>query len=316
MHRGIMCPMKGTIEIGAVELFVRVAELRSFRAAGAALGVPRSTVSRRVAELESALGVRLFHRTTRRVELTSAGRSYLHACGPAIGTIMEAGRALATRSEDATGRLRVTAPVMLGESMLGEAVTEFLTRYPEVELELVLTDRHVDLVAEKFDLAFRSGTLKDTSIVARELWRGELRCYASREYLRGHGTPRIPRDLRRHECILSTPLAARGLWMFRANGRGTEVPVRGRLIVNSIRLAVEAAVRGLGIVRVPGGARAIEMLGENQLVEVLDAYAPPARPLYAVHAGGGRVSPAARAFLEIAKSHLERLGGQLAATRN
>src|SRR5579862_1554740 len=105
-----MCPMGETIEIGAVEIFVRVAELRSFRAAGDALGVPRSTVSRRVAELESALGTRLFHRTTRHVELTSAGKTYLRACGPALGAIVEASRALATRSEDVDTavRLRVT----------------------------------------------------------------------------------------------------------------------------------------------------------------------------------------------------------------
>src|SRR5712671_6240003 len=107
---GIMCPMNGTIEIDAVELFVRVAELRSFRAAGDALGVPRSTVSRRIAGLEGALGTRLFHRTTRHVELTSAGRTYLGACGPAVGTIVEAGRSLATKPEEAAGRLRVTAP--------------------------------------------------------------------------------------------------------------------------------------------------------------------------------------------------------------
>lgn len=307
--------MSGTIEIGAVELFVRIAESGSFRAAGDALGVPRSTVSRRVAELESALGARLFHRTTRRVELTGAGRTYLRACGPALGTILEAGRSLATGPEDATGRLRVTAAVTLAETFLGEAITEFLTRYAQIQLELVLTDRHVDLVKEKFDLAFRSGTLRDTSIVARELWRGELRCFGSREYLRDRGTPRTPRDLGRHDCILFTPLAPRGRWTFRSRGRAMEVPVGGRLIVNSIPLAAQAAVRGLGIARLPGGARALERLAATQLVEVLEAYAPPARPLYAVHAGGGRVSPAARAFLDIAKRHLERLGGRSAATR-
>src|ERR1700748_1964370 len=106
-----MSSMNGTTEIGAVELFVRVAELLRFRAGGDALGVPRSTVSRRVAELEAALGTRLFHRTTRHVELTSAGKTYLRACGPAIGTIVEAGRALATPPEDTAGRVRVTAPV-------------------------------------------------------------------------------------------------------------------------------------------------------------------------------------------------------------
>jgi DNA-binding transcriptional LysR family regulator len=299
--------MNGTIEIGAVELFVRVAELRSFRAAGDLLGVPRSTVSRRVAELESALGARLFHRTTRHVELTSAGKNYLRACGPALGAIVAAGRALATRAEDTAGRLRVTAPVTLAEAVLGEAVAECLTLHPQLRLELVLTDRQVDLVAEKFDLAFRTGTLRDTSVVARELWRAQLRCFASREYLRGHGTPRAPRDLRRHECVLFAPLAPRGRWTFRSRGHAMEVPVRGRLVVNSIPLAMQAAARGLGIARLPG-ALVMEGLAANQLVEVLAAYAPPPRPVYAVYPSGGGISPAARAFVEIARRHLERLG--------
>src|SRR6266403_1791712 len=286
---GIMCPMNGTIEIGAVELFVRVAEL------------------------ESALGTRLFHRTTRHVELTSAGKTYFRACGPALGAIMEAGRAIATTSEDTAGRLRVTAPVTLAERLLGEVVAECLARHTQMRLELVLTDRHVDLVGEKFDLAFRSGTLKDTSVVAHELWRGQLRCFASREYLHERGTPVSPRDLAKHDCILFTPLAPRGRWTFRSRGRALEVPVRGRLVVNSIPLAFEAAARGLGIAQLPG-AIVIEGLAANQLVEVLNAYAPPPRPFYAVHASGGRVSPAARAFLEIAKRHLERIGGKAPAT--
>jgi hypothetical protein len=120
--------------------------------------------------------------------------------------------------------------------------------------------------------------------VAHELGRGQLRCFASREYLRDRGTPLTPSDLRRHECILFTPFAPRGRWTFRSRGRAMEVPVRGRLVVNSLPLAIEAAARGLGIARLPG-ALVIEGLAANQLVEVLDAYAPPAR-FYAVHASG------------------------------
>jgi DNA-binding transcriptional LysR family regulator len=298
--------MSGTIALDAVELFVRVAELRSFRAAGDALGVPRSTVSRRIGELEGALGARLFHRTTRHVELTSAGKTYLRACGPALGTILEAGRALSTSSEETAGRLRVTAPVTLGEGLLGDVVAECLARHPQMSVELVLTDRQVNLVEEKFDLAFRSGTLKDTSIVAHKLGRAQPRCFAAREYLRDRGTPRTPRDLLRHECILFTPLAPRGRWTFRSRGRTVEIPVRGRLVVNSIPLALDAAARGFGVVRVPGAL--VVGLAAEQLVEVLDAYAPTPRPAYAVHPSGGRVAPAARVFLEIAKRHLERHG--------
>jgi DNA-binding transcriptional LysR family regulator len=301
--------MDGTVQIDAVELFVRVAELRSFHAAGEALGVPRSTVSRKIAELEGALGTRLFHRTTRHVALTSAGDVYLRACGPALNTIVEAGRVVAKKPESAAGSLRLTAPVTLAETLLAEVIAEYLGRHSQSRLELVLTDRHVDLVAEKFDLAFRTGTLKDTSIVAHELGRGRQRCFASREYLRHHGAPITPRDLRRHECILFTPFAPQGRWTFRARGRAVEIPVRGRFVVNSIPLVLDAAARGLGVARLPE-ALVIEGLAAHQLVEVLEAYAPPARPIYAVHASGGRVSPAGRAFLEIAKRRLERLGGQ------
>jgi len=269
--------------------------------------MPRSTVSRRISELERALGTRLLQRTTRRVELTSAGKTYQRACSPALETILEAGRALSTSSEETAGRLRVTAPVTLGERLLGDVVAECLARHPRMSIELVLTDRHVELVAEKFDLGFRSGTLKDTSVVAHELGRAQPRCFAAREYLRDRGTPRTPRDLLRHDCILFTPLAPRGRWTFRSRGRTVEVPVRGRLVVNSIPLALDAAMRGLGIVRVPG-ALGVEGLAAKQLVEVLDTYAPPPRPAYAVHPSGGRVAPAARVFLEIAKRHLERHG--------
>ena len=299
--------MQGTIDVGAVELFVRVAELRSFRGAADALGVPRSTVSRRINELERALDTRLLQRTTRRVELTSAGKAYLRACSPAIGTIQEAGRALSTSAEETAGRLRVTAPVTLGEGLLGDVVAECLARHPQMSIELVLTDRQVELVEEKFDLAFRSGTLKDTSLVAHELGRAQLRCFAASEYLRDRGTPRTPRDLLRHDCILFTPLAPRGRWTFRSRGRTVEVPVRGRLVVNSIPLALDAAMRGVGIVRVPGALVVEGLAAKQQLVEVLDTYAPPPRPAYAVHPSGGRVAPAARVFLEIARRHLERL---------
>jgi DNA-binding transcriptional LysR family regulator len=297
--------MHGTIEVGAVELFVRVAELQSFRGAADALGVPRSTVSRRISELERALGTRLLQRTTRRVELTSAGKTYLRACSPALSTIVEAGRALSTSSEETAGRLRVTAPVNFGEGLLGDVLAECLARHPQMNIELVLTDRHVDLVAEKFDLAFRAGTVKDASLVAHELGRAQLRCFATREYLHDRGTPLRPRDLLRHECIVFTPHAPRGRWTFRSRGRTVGVPVRGRLVVNSIPLALDIAMRGLGIVRVAGAA-VVAGPAANKLVEVLESYVPPPRPAYAVHPSGGRVAPAARVFLEIAKRHLER----------
>jgi DNA-binding transcriptional LysR family regulator len=156
------------------------------------------------------------------------------------------GAQLATRSEDTAGRLRVTAPVTLAETLLGEVVAECLARHPQMRLELV---PHRSAYGSRGrEVRPRSnGDAEDTSVVAHELERRQLRCFASREYLRDRGTPLTLRDLRRHECILFAPLAPRGRWTFRSRARAMEVPARGRLVVNSIPLAIEAAARGLGI---------------------------------------------------------------------
>jgi len=220
-----------------------------------------------------------------------------------LGVLLHQGPHLLLRHVQGADDLGIGSLEELG--VLGDVVAEGVARHPQVGIELLLTDRPVELVEEKFDLGFRAGKLKDTSLVAHELGRAQPRCFATREYLRDRGTPRTPRDLLRHDCILFTPQAPRGRWMFRSRGKTLEVPVRGRLVVNSIPLARDAAMRGLGIVRLPR-ALLVEGLAAKQLVEVLDTYAPPPRPAYAVHPSGGRVTPAARVFLEIAKRHLER----------
>ena len=187
-------------------------------------------------------------------------------------------------------------------------------RHPQMQLELVLTDRHVDLAEEKFDLAFRSGTLKDTSVVAHELGRGQLRCFASREYLRERGTPLTPRDLRRHECIVFAPFAPRG-----GAGRSVRaaVPWRSRCAHGSSSTACRSRSRpqregsALPVFREQPPSKASRPISSSRCSMRMCRL----RGLYAVHASGGRVSPVARAFLEVAKKHLERLGWQARATR-
>lgn len=295
--------MHGTIDLEAVRLFVQVAEEASFRAAAEALAVPRSTVSRRILALEDALGARLLMRTTRKVTLTEAGSAYLKACRPAMNALDEAWRALSEGVAETRGRLRVTAPVTFGEGFLGAALADYAASHPRVSVEVVLTDRYVDLIHEGFDVAFRTGAVKDTSLVARELGRTSLRCFASRAYLGARGVPRRPRDLARHDAILFSPLASDGRWTFRERARTIRVPVAGRLQVNSLPLARDLALRGLGVVRLPGvGTGGAD--GEPPLVEVLARYAPPSRPVYVVHPSGGHASPRGRAFIELATKHL------------
>lgn len=300
--------MRGTIDLGAIGLFVQVAELASFRGAADALGVPRSSVSRRVAELEEQLGTRLLQRTTRKVTLTDAGAAYLKACGPSIESLREAARALTQEANEARGRLRVTAAITFGERFLGPVISEYLDSNPHVTLDLVLTDRYVDVIQEGFDLAFRAGSVRDPSLTARELGRARLRCFASEEYLHRRGTPRSPRDLADHDCVIYGPLAQGGRWSFHVNGRTANIAVRGRVTVNSLRLAVEAAQRGLGIVRLPANPAVdftFDSGAKGKLVEVLASYGSPPSPVFAVYQSGGLAPPRLRTFLDVAMRHLE-----------
>jgi DNA-binding transcriptional LysR family regulator len=294
--------------LDAIGVFVQVAEAASFRQAAEALGVPRSTVSRKVAELEAQLGARLLRRTTRSVTLTDAGSAYLRACRPALGALGEAARAISHGALEARGRLRVTAAGAFGERFLGAIVEEYLRENPRVEVEVLLTDRYVDLVQEGFDVAFRAGVVGDPSLVARELARSSLRCVASKSYLERRGTPRRPADLAEHECIVYAPLAARGRWTFRTRGRTVHVPVHGRLVVNSLPLALDAAVRGLGVTRVPS-ALANEAIASGAVVELLSAHAPPATPLYLLYPSGTQTTARVHGFLAIVKKHLTMSGG-------
>lgn len=288
------------MNLDAIRVFVQVAEVASFRRAAEALGVPRSTVSRKVAELEAQLGARLLKRTTRSVTLTDAGGAYLRACQPALGALGAAAQAISRGALEARGRLRVTASVSFGDRYLGAIIEAYLRENPQVEVEVLLADRYVDLVQEGFDLAFRAGAVGDPSLVARELARSSLCCVASAAYLQRRGTPRRPALLAEHDCIVYPPLADRARWTFRTRGHTVHVAVRGRLVVNSLPLALDAAVRGLGITRVPS-VLAGEAIASGAVVELLAAHAPPSAPFYLLYPVGTQTTPRVQAFLAMAR---------------
>lgn len=292
--------MGETIDLEAVRAFVQVARRASFRGAAESMGVPRATVSRRVARLESQLGTRLLHRTTRRVTLTEAGAEYLRECEPAIGALQEAALAVAEKRATPRGRLRLTAPVMLGERLLGPVVLEYLERYPEVTVDVVLSERQLDILDEGFDLAIRAGQLADSSLAVRGLGGATIRCYAAPAYLALRGRPRRPAELgtAMHECVIHPPLARAGRWTFRGRRGPIEVPVTGRLTVNSLALSVSAAIEGLGVVRLPD-LFAREHQASGALEEVLATFAPPANRLHAVYPSRLHVPARVRAFLEL-----------------
>ncbi|MBE02792.1 LysR substrate-binding domain-containing protein [Marinobacter lutaoensis] len=230
-----------------VSEFVAVVEAGSFTAASRRLGISTAQVSRQVSALEERLGTRLLYRTTRRVSMTEAGQVYYRHCRPLLDGLTEAEQAVTELQQVPRGLLRMTAPVTYGENIVAPLVNDFLARYPDLEVDLVLTNRRLDLVAEGVDLAIRAGQLEDSTMVARRLASRAFHVCASPEYLAVHGEPRTLADLDRHQCLRGTL----DIWRFQEQGQPRQVRVQGRLHCNSGWALVDAALKGLGIVQLP-----------------------------------------------------------------
>jgi DNA-binding transcriptional LysR family regulator len=284
---------------GAILSFVEVVKQRSFRGAARELGLSKSTVSQRVALLEEQLDVRLLSRTTRSVQLTDIGATYYREVAPALDALRSAESLVGQLSARPTGRLRMTAPFEFGQSQLGEALPIFTTRYPEVELDLYLTDRSVNLVEEGFDLAVRVGPLSDSSLITRHIGEPQqVRVFASPSYVRKHGAPRSPAELAGHRCLAMSGAREPTAWMFQIAGRLRAVKVTPCLAVNSFQVLTALAIAGVGVLRAPLRFVA-EALAARKLRELLAPYAPPARPTLAVYPSARNVSPALRAMVDV-----------------
>jgi DNA-binding transcriptional LysR family regulator len=225
-------------------LFVEVVKARSFRRAAEAIGMPNSTLSRRISALEKAIGLRLLHRTTRKIELTEAGQLYFERSKRIVDEARLAHEQLGEMLAQPSGLLRVSLPVDFGTIYLAPLVAEFARRYPGISFEFDLTPRRVDLVAEPFDVAIRMGELADSQLIARQLARLPRYLYASPRYLELFGEPKKPDDLVKHEC-LCMPRAAN--WTLDDGTKKVEVTVGGRFTLNSVGMIRRLATLDLGI---------------------------------------------------------------------
>jgi DNA-binding transcriptional LysR family regulator len=286
-----------------MSIFVAVVDCGSLSAAARRLGMPLATVSRKVAELEAHLNTRLLHRTTRQLSLTEPGSSYVAACRRILEEIGEAERAATGEYAAPKGELTVTAPVVFGRLHVVPVVAEFLAQYPEIDVNLMLTDRVVHLMDEQGDVAVRIGALPDSTLMATEVGTVRRVICASPDYLATHGVPLTPQDLPAHNCITFEVLASMRAWVFGSGKSELSMPVRSRLAVNTAEAAIEAAILGVGLTRVLS-YQVAEALSADALRVVLDSFESSPLPVSLVHKGQTPLPLKLRAFLDFVTPRL------------
>ncbi|QTN27276.1 LysR family transcriptional regulator [Rhodoferax sp. AJA081-3] len=296
------------LDLNQMSLFVQVVQAGSFAEAARRLAMPPTTLSRQVAQLEDALQARLLQRTTRKLTLTDAGRTLFDQCAGQIDALRDAACQLAGESQTPKGSVRVAAPAGFLEFFEMEWITEFLDRYPGVQVEFVLADAMADFIGEGIDVAFRgSGELPDSSLVARKVASGYLALAASPVYLAARGTPQSVEDLAAHDCIRAVGATA-GPTTWRLNGPDgpTHVTVNGRFSANSGPALKKAAIGGLGICLLPIGSLQ-PSFHAGELVEVLPGVASSVGNMYVVYPSRRYVPPAVTAFVEMMVQRLAPL---------
>ena len=281
-----------------VQAFAAVVETGGFARAGARLGVSKSIISRRVANLERQLGARLLVRGARGTSATDIGSDYHRRLVSIFAELETAHEAVASANSEIAGLVRLTASISFGIEYLAPALADFVKLHPRIDLDLVLEDRHLDLVAEQFDLALRIGKLPDSSLIARKLAPVRAMAMASPAYLEARGRPIHPRDLADHDILFYTNGAPTAEWRFRrSNAPSVRVGVTGKIRSNNGEALREMARAGLGIALLPTFA-ASQAIGDGSLVVVLDDWSVEEVGLYAVMLPGRVVTARIRALVD------------------
>jgi DNA-binding transcriptional LysR family regulator len=279
-------------KLDEIMVFVRVADVGSFSHAAKALGVPVSTVSRRIAELEARLQTMLIKRTTRKLCLTPPGRRLYEECAGHIQGIEEAEAGLAVSRGELEGPLRVTAPVALGRGPFIAFVTDFLSMHPKLAIDLLVTNQFVDLVTTNVDIAIRFGPLADSNAIAKHLGVSRRVLVASPAYIKKRGVPAEPRDLRDHDCVIFRGPGEEFRWELESGKARARVEVSGPASANNFETVHELAVRGHGVALVPEAYALMEGVRR-----VLPRWTSAAIPVHAVHMSGRFVPAKVQAFV-------------------
>lgn len=285
-------------KLASLRAFVNVVELKSFAEAGRKLRLSRSAVSKYVGELERDLGVQLLNRTTRQASPTETGQSYYERAVAVLADLDAADQAASQLQSTPRGLLRVNAPMSFGTIKLGPVIADFMELYPDLQIQLVLTDEQVDPVQEGLDVTLRIAELEPSSLIARKLTDIERVVCAAPGYFRKHGRPKTPADLRQHECLTYGFLSTGNQWKFTGpDGEDSWIAPKWSLCVNNAEVLRDAAVKGRGIAVLPVFL-AEQELKSGALVTVLDDYKTPQLTLYAIYAPTRHLSVKVRLFID------------------
>ena len=294
-------------DLQSITTFIAVGRAQSFAEAARRLRLSTTAVSRHVAELEQALGVALLHRTTRSVNMTEAGARYLPRAEAIMQELDNLNAEIGASDRIPRGNLRISAPPGIGHDWIVPLVTDFLIVHPQIDLELDLSERMVDLVGEGFDAAIRSGPLPSSSLIAHRIIEMRYRLCASPGYLESNGVPASPRDLVNHDCLFwsTSTIADVAAWTFRRDGVSQTVPIRCRLRIGNLPALCRAALAGLGLTMLPE-LDVQEDLSAGRLVSLLPDYEIPSGVVSLVRPPAPFEPTRLRAFVDFITSALRR----------
>lgn len=290
-------------KLQSIKVFIEVAKHRGFAAAANALGLSAPAVTRSIAELESRLGTKLLHRTTRLVRLTEAGSRFLHDMKRIVEDLEEAEDAVKGVYTEPKGTLTVTAPVLFGEKHVMPIVTEYLDQNPEVSVKTMLFDRVTSLLEEELDVAIRIGHLKDSGLYATQVGHVRRIVCGSPDYFARHGKPKRPSDLAQHNIVFPTSTGNASQWSFNNDGKKEVVKLTPRLYCNQTAAALRATLLGHGITKLMS-YQVGEELAKGHLESVLTEYEQAPLPVSVVHLEGRRANAKIRSFIDLAVERL------------
>ncbi|SMQ64975.1 transcriptional regulator [Pseudidiomarina planktonica] len=283
-------------------IYAKVVETGSFTQSADDLQLSKGAVSKAVSRLEAHLELRLLHRTTRKMSVTLEGRAFYEYCQQVVEQAAAAEHHLGSFREQPSGRIRVTAPVTFGSMRVAPLIPELLKQYPQLEVELVLHDKRIDLISENIDIAIRCGVLENSTLIARRLQDLPTILVATPAYLQAQGTPKHPAELSQHQCLTISSQDNR--WRFRNNtDEALDITVGGRLSVNNNLALKHALLADLGIAFTPL-YQVTNELAEGKLVAILDEFMPKPTLVHAVYRHRGHVSAAFKVTLDFLREHL------------